>query len=167
MEGGELTLEETAAATGATIRNIKYWTVVYELEVNRKGRRNFYPRRTVDLLRAITRLAELQVHSTHFTRWLVDLALGRAIGEAERYARFEALCSEIGETLGVALPRRPEPPARSYLHRSTGKSESLPFPDVSHPRRYSNLSDAESRNTDSPSAVSARRRASRDDESLL
>jgi hypothetical protein len=164
MQDGELTLEETAAASGATTRNIKYWTVVYDLEVHRRGRRNFYPARTVELIRAITRLSELQIHTTHFTRWLVDLALDRDLGDPDRYARFQALCSEIGDLLGVAPPVKPGSRARD-LARATIPSATVTrsgADQVSARRAVGMYGDEES-----VAPLIARRHARRDDESLL
>jgi hypothetical protein len=162
MQDGEFTLEETAAATGATIRNIKYWTVVYDLEVHRRGRRNFYPRRTVELIRAITRLSDLQVYTTHFTRWLVDLALGRDLGDPDRHARFRSLAEEIGETLGIAVP---EKPGARAAHRYAPPSATAGG--LSRDRETPRRSLTAYADQESAAAPPARRQNPRDDESLL
>jgi len=81
MEDDGLFLEETARRIDATPRNIKYWTRSHALPVRRRGRRNLYPPQTVALLNAIARLAELEIHTTRYIRWLVDLALERPIAD--------------------------------------------------------------------------------------
>jgi DNA-binding transcriptional MerR regulator len=98
MEDNGLFLDETARRVGATPRNIKYWTRIHALPVRRRGRRNLYPPLTIALLGAIARLAELEIHTTRYIRWLVDLALERPIMDPV-FRRFIRERSEIDRIL--------------------------------------------------------------------
>ena len=82
MDEASIFIEDVARRIDATARNIKYWTRVYRLPVERQGRRNLYPPRTVELLGAIASLARLEIHTTRFIRWMVDGALERPIEDA-------------------------------------------------------------------------------------
>lgn len=103
----ELTLEDVVAETGITVRNIKYWSALYKLDVRRKGRRNFYPRRTVEILNVIADLAAQQVFTTHFVRWLVDVAMERDPARDARFIRYRDARARLSSALGVALPEMP------------------------------------------------------------
>lgn len=109
------TIEEVHARTGITIRNIKFWTRLYGLETQRRGRRNLYPDRTVRILEAIAALADLGLFSSHFMKWVVAAAQGRDVeagGPDERYRRYLAL----HPTLSI-LPGLPPPPRTAYVPR--------------------------------------------------
>lgn len=103
----ELTLEHVVAETGISVRNVKYWSALYKLDVRRKGRRNYYPRRTVEILSAIADLAAQQVFTTHFVRWLVDVAMERDPARDARCGRYQDARARLSAALGVALPEMP------------------------------------------------------------
>lgn len=100
----ELTLPEVIAQTGISERNIKYWSAFYDLEVVRRGRKNFYPRRTIDLLKVIAELSQLQIFTTNFVRWLVDTALRRPMEDAERFQSYKNRFQDLSIRLGMELP---------------------------------------------------------------
>ncbi len=116
----ELTLEQVVRQTGISTRNVKYWCTLHRLEVRRRGRRNLYPPSTVSLLEAIARLADLHVYTTRFTRWLVDLALGRPPAEPELHRKLNHLCALHGGILGIVLPKKPGEGDRGELPRLAG-----------------------------------------------
>lgn len=81
---GKHTLEETVAAVGTTVRNIKYWTRRHRIPTARAGRRIYYDDRGVRLLRLVRELADLGVFHARYIDWILDGILGRATGEADR-----------------------------------------------------------------------------------
>lgn len=110
-----LTLEEVRERTGITIRNIKFWTRLYRLRLERKGRRNLYPEDTVRILEAVAALADLHLFTSHYMKWVVAAAQGRGIedgGPDERYRKYAALLPAL-----KILPGLPDPPRSAYVPR--------------------------------------------------
>lgn len=123
-----MTLEEVVSETGIPVRNIKYWSSIYELEFRRQGRRNFYPRRTVEILMTIDALSAPQLFTTHFIRWLVDLALGRPLKNSELIERYRRLQEEYGSVLGLPEPVAPRPGSGRRVRRIARTVISVPLP---------------------------------------
>lgn len=121
----EFTLEELIVRTGASRRNIKYWTALYVLPFRRDGRRNFYPEITERILKGITLLAAHPVFTTAYIRWMVDAALERPAADPARAAALRTGWTAATDAFGItgllppALPdvlekiAPPESPRRS------------------------------------------------------
>ncbi|RMH56671.1 MAG: MerR family transcriptional regulator [Candidatus Hydrogenedentota bacterium] len=102
-----LTIEAVRKETGISFRNIKYWTALYELPFQKKGRRNYYPPDTVELLRAIALLSRFHVFSSRYIRWLIDLKLERPLKEESSYIAFLAEEPFLVSLFGIHAPRSP------------------------------------------------------------
>ncbi|MBL4889766.1 MAG: MerR family transcriptional regulator [Candidatus Lindowbacteria bacterium] len=103
----DLNLEEVVKETGISVRNIKYWSALYDLEFIKQGRRNYYPRKTVDLLKVIGELSELQLFTTNLVRILVDASMGRKFKDDNIYNEYKEKYTELSKCLGQPLPALP------------------------------------------------------------
>ena len=110
-----LTIEEVHQRTGISVRNIKYWSRLYGLHLERRGRRNFYSEDVVRILEAVAALSALNLFTSHYLKWLVAAAQGRAIegpGPDGRYRKYVQLHPSL-----AILPGLPPPPRSGYVPR--------------------------------------------------
>jgi DNA-binding transcriptional MerR regulator len=92
-------LEELAEKTGISERNIKYWTGKYELPVEKDGRRNVYPDKTVNLLKLIELLSESDLFTQHFIQLQVSRGLSGKPEELAVYEEYEKVRKKGPELL--------------------------------------------------------------------
>jgi hypothetical protein len=108
-----LTLEQVHERTGLSIRNIKYWSRLYRLRMDRRGRRNYYPPETVRILEAVAALAEVNLFTSHYLKWVVAAAQGAPVADGDdRLRKYVALYPSL-----TALPGLPPPPRTTYAPR--------------------------------------------------
>jgi len=123
-------LDDVVEETGITQRNVKYWSQKYDLPVEKDGRKNVYPSRTIRLLEMIEELSDTELFTHHFIRIQVQRALGRdpeAIDRAEQYGRarrigrkyLQAIESSAGTEL---LPSLAETDTRKQRRRRRSHS---------------------------------------------
>lgn len=89
MANDSLYLEDVIDETGITERNVKYWSQKYDLPIEKDGRRNLYPPRTVNLLRLIRLLSDTELFTHHFIRLQVQRALGNQRDDIDKQADYE------------------------------------------------------------------------------
>ncbi len=103
-------LEDVEEETGISERNIKYWSQKYDLPVEKDGRRNVYPERTITLLRLIELLSDTELFTHNFIRLQVQRALDELDEDSENYSAYreviqagEQLLEEIDSAQGTAI----------------------------------------------------------------
>ena len=103
-------LDDVIEETGITERNVKYWSQKYDLPVEKDGRKNVYPPRTMTLLRLIETLSDTELFTHHFIRIQVQRALGKPVDQIDRVADYEQartrgrqLIESIDSSLGSML----------------------------------------------------------------
>jgi DNA-binding transcriptional MerR regulator len=106
MSSSSLYLEDVVEETEITERNVKYWSQKYDLPVEKDGRRNVYPPRTVSLLRLIRLLSDSELFTHHFIRLQVQRALGNQRDDIDKqgdYQRVRDRARKILESIDSSL----------------------------------------------------------------
>lgn len=110
MSRESMYLEDVIEETGITERNVKYWSQKYDLPVEKDGRRNLYPPRTISLLRLVKLLSDTELFTHHFIRLQVQRALGKQRDDIDKHAdynevkkRGREILSEVKSSLGDAI----------------------------------------------------------------
>ncbi|MGM0381194.1 MAG: MerR family transcriptional regulator [bacterium] len=114
-------LEDVEEETGISERNIKYWSQKYELSVEKDGRRNVYPDRTIVLLRLIELLSDSELFTHNFIRLQVQRAQDSLNKNSDSYRAYQEvlkegkeILSEINPSLGTRIvPRLTEQKQKS------------------------------------------------------
>ncbi len=121
-------LEELAERTGISERNIKYWAGKYELPVEKDGRRNVYPEKTVNLLQLIDLLSESELFTRHFIKLQVCRALGGKLEELAAYEEYVKIRKKAPEFLRAAGAEgtRLLPPLKSQKNAPARRRPSAP-----------------------------------------
>ncbi|MFB6356347.1 MAG: MerR family transcriptional regulator, partial [bacterium] len=103
-------LDDVIEQTGISERNVKYWSQKYDLPVEKDGRKNVYPPRTVTLLELIRLLSDTELFTHHFIRLQVQRALGVSPDEIPKMSDYKSVrkkgvdfLEEIDSALGTKL----------------------------------------------------------------
>lgn len=119
-------VEDVEEETEISERNIKYWSQKYDLPVEKDGRRNVFPERTITLLRLIKLLSDTELFTHNFIRLQVQRALDELDRDSENYSAYREIISE-GEQLlaqidsSVGTEILPELTARRKKSASLGQ----------------------------------------------
>ena len=101
----ELPIENVLAETGISRRNINYWVSTYSLEIVKRGRKNYFPRKTVELLKLISMLSNLNIFSSIFIRWLIDIYLSRKISNENELKQLLNIQKIFSNELEIPVPK--------------------------------------------------------------
>jgi len=101
----ELPIENVLAETGISRRNINYWVSTYSLEIVKRGRKNYFPRKTVELLKLISMLSNLNIFSSIFIRWLIDIYLSRKISNENELKQLLKIQKIFSNELEIPVPK--------------------------------------------------------------
>ena len=101
----ELPIENVLAETGISRRNINYWVSTYALEIVKRGRKNYFPRKTVELLKLISMLSNLNIFSSIFIRWLIDIYLSRKISNENELKQLLKIKKIFSNELEIPVPK--------------------------------------------------------------
>ncbi|HBW47532.1 TPA: hypothetical protein DEF17_06325 [bacterium] len=101
----ELPIENVLAETGISRRNINYWVSTYSLEIVKRGRKNYFPRKTVELLKLISMLSNLNIFSSIFIRWLIDIYLSRKISNENELKQLLKIKKIFSNELEIPVPK--------------------------------------------------------------
>lgn len=129
MSNGKTYLDDVVEETSITERNVKYWSQKYDLPVEKDGRKNVYPRRTVTLLRLIKVLSDTELFTHHFIRIQVQRALGndsKQIDRIEDYLKARKDGKELLGRIESALGTELLPPLNSRSRRKTSPKRRRP-----------------------------------------
>lgn len=110
MANEPMYLDDVVEKTDISERNVKYWSQKYDLPVEKDGRRNVYPKRTIQVLRMIRALSESELFTHHFIRIQVQRALGTDSSEIDRSDDYQdvrktvrSILKSIDGSLGSAV----------------------------------------------------------------
>ncbi len=120
-------LDDVVEQTGITERNVKYWSQKFNLPVEKDGRRNVYPDRTVKLLKLVELLSGTELFTHRFIQLQVHRALGfeeNEIDFLERYERVRKSARDLLDSMDSSRGTRVLPPIQSGGKRSGKKRSS-------------------------------------------
>ncbi len=98
-------VESAVALSGASLRNVKYWTERHQIPTRKRGRRIYYDERGIALLRLARAATATGILGGRYLDWIADEVWNRSDRDPDlRLAFAEALAP-----LGLADLARPRP----------------------------------------------------------
>ena len=121
-----LYLDEVIEKTGISERNVKYWSQKYELPVEKDGRRNLYPPRTVKLLKLVNLLSDSELFTQHFIRLQVQRALNFSDSKISAVAEYEKVRNQGSKIMATISSARGHQILPELKSSRAGKTVSAP-----------------------------------------
>lgn len=126
----DLYVDDVVEQTDISKRNVKYWCKKYDLRVEKDGRSNVYPPRTVKLLKLIKLLSDSELFNHRFIQLQVQRAQGETGSELEFESAYEKvrkegqeMLSEIDSSSGtVILPQLSSTSSTGVVDKSHEKA---------------------------------------------